>query len=229
MNESLSCVSLFEIPRTLQSTAFSRPEYWAVSFSLLQGITPTQGSNPGLTHCRKSLYQLRHKGSLRILEWVAYSFSIGSSQPRNRTGASCIAGGFFTNWAIREAQNLFYKYQFFRNRILFLNMVVASWLKYNNFIHQGLKSIFSNFSLGFLTFSLLKKKKKMGQFIHLEISSVDVSFLLLKNRSADLSLRSVLCTGIGKIIQWIRDNFAWTDMIWSVTCFNSYIDKSYPP
>ena len=69
----------------------------------------------------------------------------------------------------------------------------------------------------------------MGQFIHLEISSVDVSFLLLKNRSADLSLRSVLCTGVGKIIQWIRDNFAWTDMIWSVTCFNSYFDKSYPP
>ena len=131
----------------------------AVSFSLLQGITPTQGSNPGLLHCRQILYQLRHKGSLRILEWVAYSFSIGSSQPRNRTGVSCIAGGFFTNWAIREAQNLFYKCQFFRNRILFLNMVVASWLKYNNFIHQGLKSIFPNFSLGFLTFSLLKKKK----------------------------------------------------------------------
>ena len=103
MNESLSCVSLFEIPRTLQSTEFSRPEYWAVSFSLLQGITPTQGSNPGLPHCRQILYQLRHKGSLRILEWVAYSFSIGSSQPRNRTGVSCIAGGFFTNWAIREA------------------------------------------------------------------------------------------------------------------------------
>ena len=38
----------------------------------------------------------------RILEWVAYSFSRGSSQPRNRTGVSCIAGGFFTNWAIRE-------------------------------------------------------------------------------------------------------------------------------
>ena len=30
------------------------------------------------------------------------SFSRGSSQPRNRTGVSCIAGGFFTNWAIRK-------------------------------------------------------------------------------------------------------------------------------
>ena len=40
----------------------------------------------------------------RILEWVAFPFSRGSSQPRNRTQVSCIAGGFFTSWATREAQ-----------------------------------------------------------------------------------------------------------------------------
>ena len=38
------------------------------------GIFPTQGSNPGLPHCRWILYQLSHK---EILEWVAYSFSSG--------------------------------------------------------------------------------------------------------------------------------------------------------
>ena len=65
-----------------------------------------QGLNPGLPNCRQILYQLSHKGSLRILEWVAYPFSSRSSQPRNWTGVSCIAGGFFTNWAIREAWNL---------------------------------------------------------------------------------------------------------------------------
>ena len=79
-----------------QSMEFSRPEYWS-SLSLLQGIFPTQGSNPGLLHCRRILYQLSHKGSSRILEWVAYPFSSGSSRPRNQTGVSCIAGGFFTN------------------------------------------------------------------------------------------------------------------------------------
>ena len=73
------------------------------SLSLLQEIFPTQGLNPGLPHCRWILYQLSHKGSPRILEWVAYPFSSGFSWPRNRTGVSCIAGGFFTNWAIREA------------------------------------------------------------------------------------------------------------------------------
>ena len=72
------------------------------SISLLQGIFPTQESNPGLLHCRWILYQLSHKGSPRTLEWVAYPFSSGSSRPRNWTRVSCIAGEFFTNWAIKE-------------------------------------------------------------------------------------------------------------------------------
>ena len=32
---------------------------------LLQGISPTQGSNPGLLHCRQTLYLMRHQGSLK--------------------------------------------------------------------------------------------------------------------------------------------------------------------
>ena len=69
--------------------------------ALLHGIFPTQGLNPGLPHCRQILYQLSHQGSPRILEWVAYPFPRGSSQPRNWTGVSCIAGGFFTSWATK--------------------------------------------------------------------------------------------------------------------------------
>ena len=49
--------------------------------ALLQGIFPTQGSNPGLPHCRWILYHLSHQGSPRILEWVAYSFSKGEKIP----------------------------------------------------------------------------------------------------------------------------------------------------
>ena len=78
------------------------------SLSLLKGIFPTQGSNPCLPHCRLILYQLSHKGSPRILEWVACPFASRSSWPRNWTGVSCIEGGFFTNWAIREALWWFY-------------------------------------------------------------------------------------------------------------------------
>ena len=70
--------------------------------ALLQGIFPTQGSNPGLLHCRQILYHLSHQVSPWILEWVAYPFSGESSWPRNWTGVSCFVGGFFTSWAIRE-------------------------------------------------------------------------------------------------------------------------------
>ena len=90
------------------------------SLSLLQGIFPTQGSNPSLLHCRWILYHLSHQGiphlvvsdslqpmdytvhgilQARILEWVAISFSRESPQPRDWTQVSCIAGGFFTSWA----------------------------------------------------------------------------------------------------------------------------------
>ena len=71
--------------------------------ALLQGIFPTQESNPGLPQCRQILYCLSHQGSPRILEWITYPFSRGTSWPRNRTRISCIAGGFFAGWGSREA------------------------------------------------------------------------------------------------------------------------------
>ena len=67
--------------------------------ALLQGIFPTQGSNPGLLHCRQIFYHLSHQGNSWILEWVAYPFCSGSSQRKNQTRVSCMAGGFFTSWA----------------------------------------------------------------------------------------------------------------------------------
>ena len=81
------------------------------SLSLFQGIFPTQGLNSGLLHCRRILYQLSHKGSQRILEWVAYPFSRGSSRPKNWTLVSCTAGRFLINWAIKEAPNFLHKMQ----------------------------------------------------------------------------------------------------------------------
>ena len=74
------------------------------NISLLQGIFPTQGSNPHLLHCRWILYQWSHKGSPRILKSVADTFCSVSSWPRNQTRVSCNAGRFLTNWTIREVQ-----------------------------------------------------------------------------------------------------------------------------
>ena len=81
---------------------FSRPEYWS-------GLPfPSSGDhpNPGI-ESRSPPLQVdslpaepqgkpnnTEVGSLSLLQWIFW--------PRNRTKVSCIAGGFFTNWAIRE-------------------------------------------------------------------------------------------------------------------------------
>ena len=100
---------------------------------LLQGIFPTQGSYPHLLHllhwqagslppvppgdglvakscltlvisctvaCQAPLARILQ---VRILGRVAIPFSRGSSRPRNWTLVSCIAGRWFSNWAMREA------------------------------------------------------------------------------------------------------------------------------
>ena len=84
----LGHVQLFVTPWSIQST-YSPGQNTGVGslFLFLE-------SNAGLLHCSQILYQLSHKESPRILEWVADPFSSGSSQPTNWTRVSCIAGVF---------------------------------------------------------------------------------------------------------------------------------------
>ena len=116
--KSLSRAWLFVAPGTVAWTKLFRPWDFLGKCTgvgccfLLQGIFPTQGSNPGLSHYRQMLYHLSHQGSkvtlamsnsvwphglympgssvqgilqARILEWVAMPSSRGSSQTRDRT------------------------------------------------------------------------------------------------------------------------------------------------
>ena len=98
------------------------------SLSLLQGIFPTQGSNPGLPQCRQILYHLSHQGSPRILEWVAFPFSRGSSQLKDQIQVCCIADRFFTSWAIRIVQNL----------------LSRGWLVKGGYINNYAREIYTN-------------------------------------------------------------------------------------
>ena len=78
--DSLSYVWLFATPWTLPGSSVygdSPGQNTGVGcHALLQGLFPTQGSNPGLPHCRWwVLYRLSHQRNPRILEWVTYPFS----------------------------------------------------------------------------------------------------------------------------------------------------------
>ena len=74
----------------------------AQSFPTLWG--PVDCSPPG-----SSVYGILQA---RILEWVAVSFSRGSSWPRDWTQVSCIAGRRFNLWATREAHNCYQIYTY---------------------------------------------------------------------------------------------------------------------
>ena len=65
-----------------------------------------------LTLCDPMDYTVHGILQARILEWVAFPFSRGSSQPRDWTQVSSTAGRFFTSWATREAQGYWSGYPF---------------------------------------------------------------------------------------------------------------------
>ena len=83
--KSLSRVLLFATPWTVAyqappSMGFSSQEYGVGCHFLLQRIFPTQGSNPGLLHCRQMLYCLSHQGSQRTKpNYQQYIHILGSS------------------------------------------------------------------------------------------------------------------------------------------------------
>ena len=130
-------------------------------------------------------YQLSHKGGPRTQEWIAYPFSSGSSRPRNWTGVSCIAGRFFTNWAIREAQILILVNFFTFFYVFFTGYCSTSISWYTYFFYSeerckedGEKEIRSfrlesRISVVSGTWSkpLQKKKKKKSPHLHLHQQS----------------------------------------------------------
>ena len=82
----------------LQRTNTSSP-CWRIPATWILKVKVTQSC---LTLCNLMDYAVHGIFQTRILEWVAFPFS-RSSQPRDQTQISHIAGRFFTSWATREA------------------------------------------------------------------------------------------------------------------------------
>ena len=107
-----SCLTLCDpmdcsLPGTSVHGDSPGPNTGVGSLALLQGNFPNLGIEPRFPTLQavllpaepqgKPLYTIHEILQARILEWVAIPFSRGSSQPRDRTQASRIAGGFFTS------------------------------------------------------------------------------------------------------------------------------------
>ena len=139
--------------------------WWKVKVKVAQ-------SCPTLFNPMVYIYTVHGIHQARILELVPFPFSMGSSQPRDRSQGSCIVGGFFTSWATREARQWWSHY---------LKIILCL---------SGCKTPSPNYSGDLLSLhhTLLKKKKKRKKqrcelfLLHLEIffpSSEKQAFLLL--------------------------------------------------
>ena len=109
----------------------------------------------------------------RLLEWLAYPFSRGSSQPRNWTRGSYIAGRFFTRWATRGAH--------LRAHICLLEgMVVLEKTPESPLDHKGSnQSILKEISPG-CSLEALMLKLKLQYFGHLmwRVGSLEKTLML---------------------------------------------------
>ena len=120
-SKSCSVVSYSLQPHGLYSPWNSPGQNTGVRrLSLLQKIFPTQGSKPGLPHCRWILYQLSHQGSPGILEWVAYLFSSRSSRPRNRTGSPTLQADSLPTELIGKPQGGMFRLTLARSQKVFM-------------------------------------------------------------------------------------------------------------
>ena len=195
-----------------------------------RGIFPTQGLNPVLPHCRWILYRLSHQGSPRILEWVDYPFSRGSSQPRSRTRVSCIAGGFFTScagswWNLMEC---FCRFLLRGCVYIQLMLVIKPWFHKWNCISIFsfpntfiiIKSDMSSVQLCLTfvrikatklrSFHVITKRNAFLSFICIIISSI--TFLNLAKKEVDkTSNRTLICVCQFPWCKWQR--MRWLDGI----------------
>ena len=101
------------------SPAFNLSWYWGLfqwvgsSHQVTKVYVKVKVAQSCPTLCNHMDYTVHGILQARILEWVAIPFSRGSSPLRNQTRVSCIAGRFFTSWAIREVLLIFFSTVFF--------------------------------------------------------------------------------------------------------------------
>ena len=102
----VSIISKISYPQTLSlKSNYPFPFITEIKYAGKSHSVVSDSLQPhGLIHGILILILIHGILQARILEWVTIPFSRGSSQPRDRTQDSFIAGGFFTNWVTRETQ-----------------------------------------------------------------------------------------------------------------------------
>ena len=125
-------------------------EYWSGLPCPPPGDFPNPGTEPRSPTLQVDSLPSEPQGSPRILEWLAYPFSRGPSQPTNWTRVSCVASRFFTSWATRETQKYLESMEngsfYIKKQLLLVIKFRWSWLKgavYTEVYTEELQNILS--------------------------------------------------------------------------------------
>ena len=102
MKITQSCLIFCDPMDSIESMEFSRPEYWSGYPFPFPGDLPNSGIEPRSSSLQADSLLAEPQGKPKNTGVGSLSLLSGSSWPKNRTRVSSIAGGFFTNWAMRE-------------------------------------------------------------------------------------------------------------------------------
>ena len=123
--KSLSRVWLFVTPWATQSMEFSRPEYWNGEPFPPPGDLPNPGIKPRPPSLQENSLPAEPQGKPKNTGVGSLSLLQGIFLTQELNEVSCIAGGFFTNWAIRKWFSKGTKSLFVEPEWIFLNHHVS--------------------------------------------------------------------------------------------------------
>ena len=140
-SESHSVVSDSATPWTVCPWNFPVQNTGVGSWSLFQGIFPTQGLNPGLPHCRQILYHLSHQGSPVVKYWNFVTVFVtsfcypGPASPGNHRSVSVTLGWFAFSRILCKWSHTFY---ILLALFLSLSKIILKFLQVHRVVHSFL-------------------------------------------------------------------------------------------
>ena len=122
----------------------------------------------------------------RILEWVAFPFSRGSSQPRDQTQVSCVTDGIFTSWATKKLTVNYYGWHITKYFYMY-HLIDSSQLLLGTMVSH-LPEVSTSVDSTYLKSKVFREKKNSRQFQRAKLEFANHGQLFREHLTSHLQL-----------------------------------------